>query len=112
MSSAAAIFAAMLISGYLQSYVGRPLDGAGRGAVHGVFRMLWYVSFQKSQRGLAPIDPQTAAGLVDMLLHGGLGKAQARGDFLVRKEGRQPQAFFLSCAEALQHVTLRTFLDC
>lgn len=70
--------------------------------------MLWYFSFQKRQRGLAAIDAETAAGFVHVFFYGGFRKAQPDGDFLVRQEGREPQAFFLSCAEALRHVTLRT----
>ena len=68
--------------------------------------MPWYVSFQKGQGGLAPVHAQPAAGFVDVLFDGGFRQAQLDGDFLVGQEGRQSQAFFLTCAQAL-HSTLR-----
>jgi hypothetical protein len=74
--------------------------------------MPWYVSFQKGQRGLAPVHPEPAASLVHVLLDGGLRKAEPDGDFLVGEESRESQTLFLSCAEALQHLTLRTSEDC
>lgn len=73
---------------------------------NGVFRP-WYVSFQKGERGLAPVYPQPAARLVHMLLDGGLRQAQPGGDFLVSQKGRQPQALFLAGAETLRHSMLR-----
>ena len=69
--------------------------------------MPWYVSFQKGQGGLAPVHAQPAAGFVDVLFDGGFRQAQLDGDFLVGQEGGEPQAFFLTGAEALRHSTLR-----
>ena len=79
-------------------------------AANGVIRP-WYVSFQKGEGGLAPVDAHPAAGLVHVLLDGGLRQAKPGGDFLVGQEGGQPQTFFLAGAEALRHSTLRDGRD-
>ena len=73
---------------------------------NGVIRP-WYVSFQTSERRLAPVDAHAAAGLVYVFLDRGLGQAELRGDLLVGQEGGEPQTFFLAGAEALRHSTLR-----
>lgn len=82
------------------------MSGRNPTAANGVFRP-WYFLFQERQRRLAPIDTHPAAGLMDMLLDGGLGQAKPDSDFLVGQEGRQPQTLFLAGAEALRHLTLR-----
>ena len=70
----------------------------GFAGANGVFRSLWYVSFQKGQRGLASVDPQPAAGLMHVFLDRGLGQPELHSDFLVGEEGGQPQALFLTRA--------------
>jgi hypothetical protein len=91
--------------GYLPDWVGRRADGGI--SANGVFRSLWYVSFQYRQRGLAAIDAQPAASLVHVLLDGRFGQAEPGGDFLVGQEGRQPEALLLTRAEGLRHRSLR-----
>ena len=54
---------------------------------------------QKGEGRLAPVHAEPAAGLVHVLLDRGFRQAEADRDLLVRQEGGQSQAFFLTRAE-------------
>jgi hypothetical protein len=58
---------------------------------------------QQGQGGLAPVDAEPLAGGVDVLFDGRFGQAQGCGDFLVRPEGGQAQAFFLTGGQRRWH---------
>jgi hypothetical protein len=76
-----------------------------------VFRIVWYVSFQSRQCGLAAVHAQAPASLMHVFLHGRLGQAKPRGDFLVGQEGGEPQTFFLTRREPLGHARLLRALE-